>query len=270
MNLQQAYAKAASYWADHETTRSRGRESMMTIRARAAVAVLGPSLRVKDLSPETHGPKLLSGLANGGRKGHRSRATVAVHLKAFLRMLALAGHPQNATAWPSAPTPERKLAGRQSPVTQQEVDAVARWMRLAKRWNETADLIELLWRTGLRSYVEGIRSGASEVDEAKGVLHVRSGKGGHERLVPVRPGTSLEGLDRLTYEGHLRRLKVAVRELGFEVFTFHDLRRSYATRAYEATGKDLAATQRLLGHSKPETTVGYLRLPVEEMRSVAF
>ncbi|MFC1835060.1 tyrosine-type recombinase/integrase [Thermodesulfobacteriota bacterium] len=41
-------------------------------------------------------------------------------------------------------------------------------------------------------------------------------------------------------------------------FTWHDLRRTSGTRLYWATGTNILAVQRFLGHSNPQTTLRYL------------
>jgi integrase/recombinase XerD len=49
-------------------------------------------------------------------------------------------------------------------------------------------------------------------------------------------------------------------------FTSHDLRRTFATRLYR-NGVDLLVISRILGHSKIETTIGYLKILEEEILS---
>ena len=46
----------------------------------------------------------------------------------------------------------------------------------------------------------------------------------------------------------------------------HTLRHRFATRCY-AGSRDLLSVQKLLGHSKPETTEGYVLVPNEWLRS---
>lgn len=48
-------------------------------------------------------------------------------------------------------------------------------------------------------------------------------------------------------------------------WTAHPLRHRFATKAYAGT-RDLLAVQELLGHSKPETTRAYVRLPQDALR----
>ena len=49
-------------------------------------------------------------------------------------------------------------------------------------------------------------------------------------------------------------------------YSTHTLRHRCATTAYAAT-RDLRAVQELLGHAKPETTAGYVRVPDNAMRA---
>lgn len=120
-----------------------------------------------------------------------------------------------------------------------------------------------------------------------------TGKGGHQRLVPVDPGGELgraitAELDRRRggrlgtgWSGHesehgwlfpstrpqdegrpitpgrLGRLVGAVMP---DVWTTHTLRHRFATSAYGAT-RDLRAVQELLGHARPETTSKYAAVP---------
>ena len=51
-----------------------------------------------------------------------------------------------------------------------------------------------------------------------------------------------------------------VKQVGTAGYRFHDNRHTAATRLLRATG-DLRATQLMLGHSRPETTAKYWRMP---------
>jgi len=48
----------------------------------------------------------------------------------------------------------------------------------------------------------------------------------------------------------------------------HSLRRTFATDIYRATGCDLVATQRIVGHSSPLVTANYLRTDQDELDAV--
>lgn len=101
------------------------------------------------------------------------------------------------------------------------------------------------------------------------------GKGGRERLVPIPDdlafmlrrrgdGYAWPGADH----GHLSPARVGelVSAALPDGWTCHTLRHRFATRCY-AAAPDLLALQELLGHAKPETTRGYVRLGSEVLRS---
>jgi len=69
-------------------------------------------------------------------------------------------------------------------------------------------------------------------------------------------------------EGHLSPAWVGkmVSAILGPVWTTHTLRHRFATAAY-AGQRDLFAVQTLLGHSRPETTMGYVALPDESLRA---
>lgn len=52
-----------------------------------------------------------------------------------------------------------------------------------------------------------------------------------------------------------------------EHWTCHSLRHRFATKAYRAS-HDLLLVQRLLGHSKPETTAMYVQLDLNDARHI--
>lgn len=104
-----------------------------------------------------------------------------------------------------------------------------------------------------------------------------SGKGGHERAVPL-----LEDVARLVLSmepgwlfpsprrpgqhvtpAHLGKVVAAELPHGY---TMHSLRHRCGTVAYGAT-RDLRAVQELLGHAKPETTAIYTAVPGEAIRA---
>lgn len=137
--------------------------------------------------------------------------------------------------------------------------------------------ITILIETGLRRAEAAQLSPADVIGEpGRYALHV-TGKGGHQRIVPIAE----ELADRIRMMpgefvfpaktgGHLtpRHLgKLVARALPGR-FTAHTLRHRFATRAYEATG-DLRAVQELLGHASPVTTSVYVAVSDESMRRAA-
>jgi integrase/recombinase XerC len=108
------------------------------------------------------------------------------------------------------------------------------------------------------------------------VLRVK-GKGGKVREVPIVHELLLErlrdvrgwafpnGLGSHLSPGHVTR--VVSRALP-EGWTCHTLRHRMATAAY-AGSRDLLAVGSLLGHSRPETTQRYVRMPDDAVRAAA-
>lgn len=103
------------------------------------------------------------------------------------------------------------------------------------------------------------------------------GKGGKVRAVPIVEPRLLDRLQQLTgwafpnglgshlSPGHVSRLLSATMPPGW---TAHTLRHRCATVAYAGT-RDLLAVSQLLGHSRPETTQRYVRLPADAVRAAA-
>lgn len=125
-------------------------------------------------------------------------------------------------------------------------------------------------------------------DVTEGRLYV-TGKGGRQRVIPVHPvlaqelcdelarrraggcGTGFRYASTVTVDGWLfpsptgghvapDAVHRAVTRVLLPGWTPHKLRHRFATRAYAGT-KDLLAVQRLLGHSRPETTQRYTAVP---------
>lgn len=107
------------------------------------------------------------------------------------------------------------------------------------------------------------------------------GKGNRERLVPVskRLEVELNEYRETIGEGWLFPSPrasapigaIRVGELVAEAlpapWTCHTLRHRFATAAYQCS-KDLLLVQRLLGHSKPETTAIYIQLDLDDARQI--
>ncbi len=86
----------------------------------------------------------------------------------------------------------------------------------------------------------------------------------HELLMSAPAGYLFPG----NRDGHLSPEhvgKLVSRLLG-PGSTSHHLRHRFATVCHDET-RDLAVVQVLLGHAKPETTLGYIALPDESLRA---
>ena len=139
--------------------------------------------------------------------------------------------------------------------------------------------LTMIYSCGLRLR-EGTRLQVGDIDSSRMMVHVRDGKGGKDRYVPL-PQRSLELLrdywrherpspwlfpnkreeDRpLNCERPYQTLKAALRTSKIsKPATVHTLRHSYATHLLEA-GVNLRVIQEILGHKSPKTTAVYTHL----------
>lgn len=137
-----------------------------------------------------------------------------------------------------------------------------------------------IYACGLR-LLEGARLQVQDIDGERKLIHVRAGKGGKDRYVPL-PESCLQFLrahwlthrhplwlfpssweDRdqpMSESGMQRAFRAAVQEAGIhKKATVHTLRHSYATHLLEA-GVNLRIIQGYLGHASPATTAIYTHL----------
>jgi len=144
-------------------------------------------------------------------------------------------------------------------------------------------LLQVAYGCGLRlSELTHLR--VADIDSARMVIHVRQGKGGKDRLVPL----SLRLLEELRaywrmqrprtwlFPGHKperpittsnvqRRLGRLVKQVGLSKHcSMHTLRHNYATHLLEA-GVDLLTLKALLGHTSLQTTARYLHVSTRHL-----
>jgi site-specific recombinase XerD len=139
--------------------------------------------------------------------------------------------------------------------------------------------LSTIYACGLR-LLEGVQLPVADVDGARMVIHVRHGKGGQDRYVPV-PRRTLEllreywsshrdpvwlfpgmtpGGGPMCATGVQRAFKAALAESGVhKPASVHTLRHSWATHLLEA-GVNLRLIQIYLGHRSPTTTALYTHL----------
>ena len=151
----------------------------------------------------------------------------------------------------------------------------------------TQAMIMTGYGAGLRmSEVRHLRPG--DIDSKRGVLWVRLGKGRKDRLAPLPPRLLRQLRDywRLTRpvgpwlfpgqdpakplskNGANRQFRRAVALSGItRPIRFHNLRASFATHLMEG-GTDLPTIQALLGHARLNTSMVYLRVRAEHLKSV--
>jgi site-specific recombinase XerD len=202
-------------------------------------------------------------------------------IRGFYRWAEQAGHVSTSPARDLTPVRLPRTVPRPAPD-----DAVA--VALAHADDRTRLVIALAVYAGLR---RAEIAAAHATDVGTESLRV-SGKGGHERLVPLHPElarmlrTELrrrrEGLPATGWprhpdpdgwlfpstqpENHLTagaigKMLDRVLPTGW---TPHTLRHRFATQAY-ASGRDLRAVQELLGHASPTTTIRYAAVPSDAL-----
>jgi integrase/recombinase XerD len=145
-------------------------------------------------------------------------------------------------------------------------------------------LLQVTYACGLR-LAEVLALQVGDIDSARMVIHVRQGKGGKDRLVPLsvrlleelraywrscRPPCYLfpgKKPDRPLTNGGVQRLfrTIAKRAGLTKHCSMHTLRHSYATHLLEA-GVDLLTLKSLLVHRSLETTAHYLHISTQRLQ----
>ena len=140
-------------------------------------------------------------------------------------------------------------------------------------------LVELVYSAGLRS-AEAVGLDLGDVDFEQELVHVRRGKGGKERVVPLgeeaalwlgrylrdaRPELAKGANDAFFLSARGRRLDTST--LRRIVPHPHRLRHAFATHLLDG-GADLRTIQELLGHSSLSTTQVYSHVDPRHLRRV--
>lgn len=156
------------------------------------------------------------------------------------------------------------------------VESVKRLLRACDLYSKA--LFSLLYDLGLRSF-ETCNIRWRDIDFDRRMVHIKKGKGGKDRVVPISggtlqvlrvyrknyPGTGLVftqfDSDRPIDNRFIRiRLKEALEKAGLDTtFTVHSLRHTHATHLLER-GEDIQTVQQRLGHSSVQTTMVYLHV----------
>ncbi len=162
-------------------------------------------------------------------------------------------------------------------------EEVARLIQAANPGRDRV-LLQIAYGCGLR-LGELLSLQVGDIDSARMVLHVRQGKGGKDRLVPLslrlleelraywrlcRPRTWLfpgTKPDQPLSRGNVQRLfrRIAKRAGINKPCSMHTLRHSYATHLLEA-GVDVLTLKALLGHRSLQTTAHYLHVSTQRLR----
>ena len=218
------------------------------------------------------------GAARPGRKpGKLAPATIARKLaavRAFLR------HSLGPSRVPQARLAPRR--GRRLPETSRQQDIERELTALEGKGPlplRNRALVELVYSAGLRS-AEAIGLDLGDVDFEQKLVHIRRGKGGKERVVPLgeeashwvaryireaRPALANGANDALFISARGKRLDTStLRRLAPHP---HRLRHAFATHLLEG-GADLRTIQELLGHNSLSTTQMYSHVDARRLRKV--
>ena len=154
-------------------------------------------------------------------------------------------------------------------------------------------LLELLFSTGIRR-TEITELNMYDVEIERGVVTIRQGKGGKDRVVPVgkralvwlgryledvRPRLVLHADEQAVFLGHEgvrfhsgslgNRVRKIIKASGVRkrIGSCHLFRHSMATLMLEG-GADIRFIQEILGHTKLETTQVYTRVSIEQLQKI--
>jgi integrase/recombinase XerC len=140
-------------------------------------------------------------------------------------------------------------------------------------------LVELVYSAGLRS-AEAVGLDLGDVDFEQERVHVREGKGGKDRVVPLGEEAAylvaryLRDARPLLARGAENALFISARGRRLDTSTLrrlvphpHRLRHAFATHLLEG-GADLRTIQELLGHSSLSTTQMYSHVDAKRLRRV--
>jgi site-specific recombinase XerD len=210
--------------------------------------------------------------------GKLSPATIARKLSALRSLLRFALGPERGPDAPLAPRRGRRLP--HAPKTR-EVDALLDALGDGTSPIDLRNraLVELVYSAGLRS-AEAVGLDLADVDFEQERVHVRNGKGGKDRVVPLgeeaaywvarylrdaRPQLAVGAQNALFVSARGRRLDTST--LRRIVPHPHRLRHAFATHLLEG-GADLRTIQELLGHSSLSTTQVYSHVDGKRLRRV--
>jgi site-specific recombinase XerD len=210
-------------------------------------------------------------------RGPLAPSTVARKLAAVRSLLRFSLGAEHVPDAALAPAVRRRLPDApKQPEVEAIVDAFDDDDALAVR---NRALVELVYSAGLRS-AEAVSLDLADVDFEQERVHVREGKGGKDRVVPLgeeaaalvaryvheaRPQLARGAENALFLSARGKRLDTStLRRL---VPHPHRLRHAFATHLLEG-GADLRTIQELLGHSSLSTTQMYSHVDGKRLRRV--
>jgi site-specific recombinase XerD len=210
--------------------------------------------------------------------GKLSPAAISRRLSAVRALLRFTLGPAGVPDVPLAPRRARRLPDAPKPREVDELlDRVGDGGGVLALRNRA--LLELVYSAGLRS-AEAVSLDLGDVDFEQERVHVRHGKGGRERVVPLGEEAAhwvaryvLETRPGLV-RGPERALFLSARGRRLDTSTLrrlmrrpHRLRHAFATHLLEG-GADLRVIQELLGHSSLSTTQIYSHVDARRLRRV--
>ncbi len=177
-------------------------------------------------------------------------------------------------------------------LTEQEMEKILSFPDLKTKVGlRNRTMLEILYSTGIRRQeLHGLD--IVDIDFTSGILNIRHGKGGKQRLVPigerasdwinhylihVRPQLEQEPNEALFISTHKKRLGNAVirdviskAKLKHKINKWgntHLIRHTMATLMLK-NGADIRIIQEILGHSKIDTTMIYLKLDIGYLKKI--
>jgi site-specific recombinase XerD len=243
---------------------------------REFTAWFGASRRVEDVDLRVLADWVTE-LGRARPAGRLAPATISRKLAAVRAMLRHALGPEQVPDVSLAPRLPRRLPDAPKPAeVEQLLESVEGEAPLALR---NRALLELVYSAGLRS-AEAVALELGDVDFEQEHVHIRNGKGGKDRVVPLgeeaallvarylrdaRPELARGAENALFLSARGRRLDTsAIRRL---VPHPHRLRHAFATHLLEG-GADLRTIQELLGHASLSTTQMYSHVDARRLRKV--
>lgn len=218
-----------------------------------------------------------------GQVGRRSLGRTVATLRSFFGWLRRDGRSERDPASRlSAPRYPRTLPRYLSESTAARLFDEARALPDERAARDRA-LLEVLYGSGLRAS-EAVALDWSDIAFDRRLAHVRGGKGGKDRFVPLsRPACSalatLRALGaaagavfrntrgtRLSVRSVARVLHRALGDAGLPEIHPHALRHSCATHLLDH-GADLRSIQELLGHASLATTQRYAHVSLQQLRT---
>jgi site-specific recombinase XerD len=213
----------------------------------------------------------------GRRKPKLAPASIGRKLSSVRSLLRFALGPSRVPGAQLAPRRPRRLPQAPKPA---EVDALVESLeRDGPLGLRDRALVELVYSAGLRS-AEAVGLDLGDVDFEQELVHVREGKGGKDRVVPLGEEAAylvaryLRDARPLLARGAENALFISARGRRLDTSTLrrlvphpHRLRHAFATHLLEG-GADLRTIQELLGHASLSTTQMYSHVDAKRLRRV--